>query len=314
MEIKRKENVEEKETKENSEEFEDFPSNVSDTSSRRTSIFDELLTELEVVGPTPRPANLRCDLLKGAEAVQKLLEDLQCWTPEPAREVFGNEWPKLNHFMDAFGNLTAVHPKPRINLKSLQWDYSGSTFSFDEEISNALTELILAGESGVFREIPNDLSQFSELRYLDLSGCNLVGTVPENICELTQLEALSNPPVHWDASLNSFTGEIPASIAYLSNLQILNLSCNNISGPIPKGLGALRLLRVLNLEKNNLDGEIPSNLKGLELVEEINMSSNNLSGCIPHELGHLGNLHLLDLSGNKLTGRLPVEFSHLDGL
>ena len=60
---------------------------------------------------------------------------------------------------------------------------------------------------------------------------------------------------------NGLSGEIPAELGNLSNLQILSFSRNTLSGEIPAELGDLANLEWLYLHRNKLNGEIPAELK-----------------------------------------------------
>ena len=53
------------------------------------------------------------------------------------------------------------------------------------------------------------------------------------------------------------SGEIPAELGNLTNLERLHLKWNQLSGEIPATLGNLANLERLNLGKNQLSGEIP---------------------------------------------------------
>ncbi|KAH9752523.1 Receptor-like protein 6 [Citrus sinensis] len=82
-------------------------------------------------------------------------------------------------------------------------------------------------------------------------------------------------------SNNRFDGAIPASIANLKGLQVLNLHNNNLQGHIPSCLGNLTNLESLDLSDNKFSGRIPQQLVELTFLEFFNVSDNYLTGPIP---------------------------------
>ena len=104
---------------------------------------------------------------------------------------------------------------------------------------------------------------------------------------------------------NDLSGEIPAELGSLSNLQWLSLNANDLSGEIPAELGSLSNLTYLNLSGNELSGEIPAELGSLSNLQGLGLGGNELSGEIPAELDSLSKLVWLDLSGNELSGCVP---------
>ena len=94
------------------------------------------------------------------------------------------------------------------------------------------------------------------------------------------------------------SGEIPAELANLSNLEDLDLSFNQLSGEIPAELGNLPNLGFLDLSFNQLRGEIPAELGKISILI---LPGNQLSGEIPIETGNAPNL---SLDGNQLSGRI----------
>ena len=146
---------------------------------------------------------------------------------------------------------------------------------------------------------------------LDLSRNELSGEIPAELGNLFQLERLR-------LTVNELSGEIPAELGRLSNLIRLYLGGTELSGEIPAELGRLSSLRVLNLSFiNNLSGKIPPELGSLSSLTVLNLSFTDLSGEIPAELGNLSNLTGLVLNDNKLSGCVPGSLydgvAHGDG-
>ena len=118
----------------------------------------------------------------------------------------------------------------------------------------------------------------------------------------------------FDLRSNSLSGDIPAELGQLSNLQSLRLYDNGLTGAIPAELGKLSNLQRLNLRSNSLSGAIPAELGQLSNLESLDLHYNSLSGAIPAELGQLSNLKWLELYGNSLSGAIPAELGQLSNL
>lgn len=88
---------------------------------------------------------------------------------------------------------------------------------------------------------------------IDLASCGLVGSVPESIGDLAELQNLR-------LFSNKLEGTIPPTLASLSQLKILWLHENRLSGTIPAGLATLNSLHQLRLDSNELTGDLPSGL------------------------------------------------------
>ncbi|KAL2577543.1 hypothetical protein AAZV13_16G141500 [Glycine max] len=117
--------------------------------------------------------------------------------------------------------------------------------------------------------IPEFMGSFANLRYLNLSYCAFVGSIPSDIGKLTHLLSL-------DLGNNFFLhGKIPYQLGNLTHLQYLDLSYNDLDGELPYQLGNLSQLRYLDLA-----------------------GGNSFSGALPFQVGNLPLLHTLGLSGN----------------
>ena len=183
-----------------------------------------------------------------------------------------------------------------------------------------------------------------ELVTLDLGGNNFFGEIPPWLgYGFPALKILR-------LSFNHFSGNIPAMLSKLSNLQLLDLSNNTLTGPIPhifynmsfKGTNnqleeqgtfsyhetievvwkgeestfksTIALLTGIDLSCNSLSSEIPKDLMDLQGLHFLNLSRNHLSGMIPSNIGNLTWLEILDLSMNHLSGTIPSSISDLTHL
>ena len=69
-----------------------------------------------------------------------------------------------------------------------------------------------------------------------------------------------------DLAANNLSGNLPRSIASLSELKYLNLASNSISGSIPQSYGGLSNLVRLSLYNNRMSGDIPAALNKMVIV------------------------------------------------
>ena len=142
---------------------------------------------------------------------------------------------------------------------------------------------------------------------LSLGEQRLTGQVPAELGSLTNLDRL-------ELQRNELTGPVPVWLGSLTNLNQLDLSYNLLTGPIPVELGNLSNLQLLSLWRNQLTGTIPPELARLTNLELLALSHNQLTGPVPSALSTLTNLETLDLSGNQLTGPIPAELGNLSNL
>ncbi|KAG1362340.1 receptor-like protein EIX1 [Cocos nucifera] len=212
-------------------------------------------------------------------------------------------------FLRLHSNLFSGHiPLQLMHLSSLQIldiahnDLSGPIPQSVGNLSAMITKQeptinVLESTLSVVYTVAGDYDIFShkESLLLDVKGRDL------------QYEKILTLVASIDFSDNKFSGEIPAGLTDLVQLQSLNLSDNQFTGKIPEKIGNLKSLESLDLSENRLSGTIPSGMSALSSLSYLNLSSNNLSGRIP-----LGNqLQTLDdptiyLGNNDLCG-FPLE-------
>ncbi len=169
-----------------------------------------------------------------------------------------------------------------------------------------VTELSLF-DSGLTGALPLELGRIANLKRLVLSRNRLTGQVPAWIGDLVELEELSL----WG---NQLSGTIPASLGGISNLEELYLSQNRLTGPIPASLGDLSNIRELSLWRNELTGPLPTELGNLTKLQRLVLSQNQLTGALPVWLGDLTGLEALSLWGNDFSGAIPDEIGDLGNL
>eukprot|EP01134_Creolimax_fragrantissima_P004650 CFRG4650T1 len=141
--------------------------------------------------------------------------------------------------------------------------------------------------------LPDGIGQCTSLRTLTLGslfGGNLLQTLPDSLCDLSQLEEL-------DVSLNQLT-TLPSRIHELSSLRTLHVSGNQLQH-IPSTIGQLERLCTLDLS-NNLLTLLPSAVGNLSSLSVLNIRDNLLTR-LPGELGWLSTSTSLFISGNPFA-------------
>ncbi|PRQ18552.1 putative leucine-rich repeat domain, L domain-containing protein [Rosa chinensis] len=84
-----------------------------------------------------------------------------------------------------------------------------------------------------------------------------------------------------DMSNNCLVGEIPHSIASMTELISLNLSRNKLTGKLPENFGNMKMLESFDLSRNQISDKIPASFASLNFLSVLDLSHNNLSGRIP---------------------------------
>ena len=165
--------------------------------------------------------------------------------------------------------------------------------------------------------IPNSFGNLCKLRYLNVEGNNLTGSLPEFLEEIKNCSSKRLLPNLKNLILpgNHLIGNLPEWLGKLENLEELILDDNKLQGSIPASLGRLSQLVELGLENNKLQGLIPASLGNLHHLKEMRLDGNNLNGSLPDSFGQLSELVTLDVSFNGLMGTLSEKhFSKLSKL
>ncbi|WCJ37147.1 Receptor kinase-like protein Xa21 [Euphorbia peplus] len=162
-----------------------------------------------------------------------------------------------------------------------------------------LSELILS-QNQLNGSIPATIANCTSLNFLTLSGNNLEGHIPK---ELTVLPSLS---ILLSLARNSLSGNLPAEVGKLINVNNLDVSENKLSGEFPSTIGGCLALVNLRMQGNSFRGAIPSSLASLRGLQHVDLSRNNFTGEIPKDLQNLPYLQYLNLSFNDLQGEVPT--------
>ncbi|XP_021833481.1 receptor-like protein 12 [Prunus avium] len=192
-------------------------------------------------------------------------------------------------------------------------------------------DLTLIDFNGI--QIPDFIGSLTNLRYLNLYYCNLVGQIPSSFGNLTQLQHLNlsynqlqAENLNWLPALSSLTyldlayidfnrSQIPDFIGSLTNLRNLSLHYCNLVGQIPSSFGNLTQLQHLNLGANQLQPENLNWLPTLSSLTYLDLEYIDFNGSqILDFIGSLTNLKFLSLYSCNLVGQIPSSFGNLTQL
>ncbi|XP_042942796.1 receptor-like protein EIX2 [Carya illinoinensis] len=139
---------------------------------------------------------------------------------------------------ECISNLTAMS-RTMDTMSSAIYAYNGSRSYEDYAF------LVWKGRVFVFK------NTLGLVKMIDLSNNKLHGEIPEGITNLTELIALN-------LSRNNLSGLITPKIGLLRNVESLDLSRNQFYGEIPMSISNLSFLNQLDLSANDLSGKIPT--------------------------------------------------------
>ncbi|CAO2819890.1 unnamed protein product [Amaranthus hypochondriacus] len=159
-------------------------------------------------------------------------------------------------------------------------------------------------ESCNLTEFPQFLRTQNELQFLDITGNDIVGTIPQWFVNKTTKSLIG-----LSLSGNYLTGfEQPQTMLPWYNLEVLYLSDNNFQGKL---LSPPTSLQYYQVSRNKLYGVIPNDICMASSMIFLDLSMNNFSGkipvCIAQQLS--ASLAVLNLRGNRLEGPIPQTFS-----
>lgn len=142
---------------------------------------------------------------------------------------------------------------------------------------------------------------------IDLNNNNLVGSLPSELCLLTDLKILilSNSVLY---------DEIPSCMTLMPELKTLDLRHNRLSGEFPNKFFLAPSLQHLMLSENRLTGniEFPRLYGNNDWIAQftkfktLRLDNNRLTGEVGEHIVLLYRLKILTLHGNDLSGTLSL--------
>ncbi|MFN8487058.1 MAG: hypothetical protein U0350_05655 [Caldilineaceae bacterium] len=242
----------------------------------------------------------------------------------PMRPLAARTLPVSQVTPSAF-NCTAVNEIPQSECKALVAIYNSMNGPFWNEIPTWLTTSTPCHWTSV-------TCQQQHVIKLDFFDCDsLLGDLPKEIGDLSNLQVLSMPNDGLPYTCNNEISSIPVEIGKLVHLQILNLG--NGGSNLPTEIGNLTNLQTLILSYNSSLTSLPAEIGSLTNLQTLSIGGKftdlpttigalkNLQTLkviaklttLPTEIGKLINLQTLDLTANQLV-TLPSTIGNLNRL
>jgi Leucine-rich repeat (LRR) protein len=185
-------------------------------------------------------------------------------------------------------------------------------------------------DTSLRNELPDNWTNLSYLRTLDLSANHLNGSFPLSLGQLPNLIEVHlshnhlhsrlpfQNPLAWPSlelfqvDFNGFSGSFPNDLAHISTLRTLIVSSNKLEGNFSPVLCKLHELEELDIRNNSrLTGKLPHCIREMTGLRYLKLSDNHFIGELPPDIGLLPNLTEFSAGDNLFEGHIPASFHSL---
>lgn len=250
---------------------------------------------------------------------------LYCTLTGKVPDWIGTGWPQLIVLGLSQNTMTGSFPSSiaeLTNLVILGLDDNLMTGTLDVlRTMPMLEQVYLENNDFVGNMTDTFLESATRLRTLDISGNQMVGSVPVHLMAWTDFQILDlhdnqltffDDAVPANSSLallaldgNPFQGTVPASMTNLQYLTHLDLTSTTFTGTMPELIGNEQLSYLFIANTKFDKGSIPDSYQSLTNLVDLSLAESLRTGTIPSWLDDLDQLILLDLHSNSLTGTIP---------
>ncbi|CAN6899269.1 unnamed protein product, partial [Brassica oleracea] len=172
---------------------------------------------------------------------------------------------------------TSLFMNPLLGIVSLRKNQFKGPIEFWNTCSFSKLHILFLQQNKFNGHIPKSISNFSNLKNLDLHDNNFTGSVPK----------LANL-MYLDLSYNKLEGEIPGSLGDMLELMLSHNSFSSFGNQwilIQIVYEDHYLVGFANLSNNSFGGSIPQCLRDAIVdLTTLNLQSNNLSGILPPDI------------------------------
>ena len=153
--------------------------------------------------------------------------------------------------------------------------------------------------NGLQGKLSPDLSLLSHMKYFDVSGNRISGTLPS---ALGKCGCLLELIIH----NNTITGTLPPDYGPTwTNLYSFSAWDNDLSGPLPESYGNWTALTSIDLDANGITGTFPSSICGWHEAQYFYFAENSMTGRIPDSFANsTPSMKHFDVNGNSFTGTI----------
>jgi len=186
-------------------------------------------------------------------------------------------------------------------------------------------------------ESTGDERRLGHVQKVDLSGNNLVGTMPLDILDMPYLQVLNlEDNAHLDMAFVDGSAEARVGLAqHVEEVLLSNTQVSSLRGLASQLQHSLRRLHITNLKisgsdfeefydckelqflyanYNSFQGQISPKIQRLSNLQELYLLDSDFTGQLPDEIGQLSLLRVLSMGGNSFQGTLPTTLNRLSNL
>ncbi|KAM1561838.1 hypothetical protein ACFX13_004881 [Malus domestica] len=204
----------------------------------------------------------------------------------------------LNLEANQFSGILPAELGHLVNLQTLSISSNQLTGSLPQTFSGLRNIRCFRMNDNNFNgPLPDSVQNWKQLKRLEMHSSGLEGPIPSNISLLNNLTELRI------SDTNAPSQEFP-TLRYMTGLVTLILRNCNISGEIPAYIWSMKNLEMLDLSFNKLVGKLPSTI-GVEHLKFVFLTGNLLSGNVPKSMLREGSN--VDLSYNNFTLQGPKQ-------
>eukprot|EP00873_Tetraselmis_striata_P043146 jgi/Tetstr1/463410/TSEL_000716.t1 len=180
--------------------------------------------------------------------------------------------------------------------------------------------------------LPLDLSVLTKMTSIDISGNDIIGSLPAAYSTWTALTSLSygnngqltgTLPPQWStltslttiagASMGGLATTLPPQWSTLTGLTSITMTQGGLTGTLPPEWSTLTGLTALGLNNNGITGTLPGTWTALTNIGTAWVFTNNAITKLHDETSGFTHLTSMDLSNNAIDA-LPATWSRLTGL